>query len=162
MKISERDLTVLDRDADPEFYFKNLPDEKLIEIVEDLNDYDDASSALTEISIRNKKNAAADYCFKILKENLGDEFLQATAFNLLFNSDIKKAVEIIETRKSDASVSLLGEIMNNLASNSLQPLAASLSQELLKSIVDRFSEFSSKDQEHIFEEYQYFTENYKI
>ena len=161
MEINRQELTVLDRDSDPTFYFKNLTDDKLVKTVENLEDYDDVSSALTELSVRNRNDEVTKHTFKILRENLGDEFLQATAFNLLYDNDVQKAVRIVEIRNSDALSSLLGEIMNSLASNSLQPFESSLSKEFLKSIVSRFSDFDSESQENIYDDYEYFVENYK-
>lgn len=161
METSQQNLTILDRDADPEFYFENLTDDQLINIVEALNDFDDVSSALTELLSRNRQNEVIEYSDKILKENLGDEFLQASAFNLLYTSDAEKAVKIIEFRKSDASPALLAEIMNNLAGNSSQPFENSLANDLFKSIADRFSDFDSEEQERILDDFEYFTKKYK-
>lgn len=161
METSEQNLTVLDRDADPEFYFKNLTDDELRNIVEDLNDFDDVSSALTELSARDKKDEVIKFSDKILEENLGDEFLQESAFNLLYATDAEKGVKIIGLRTPDASPALLAEMMNSLASNSLQPFENSLPNSLFKSIVDRFSNFDGEDQERIYDDYEYFIEKYK-
>lgn len=161
METNQQNLTVLDRDADPEFYFKNLTDEDLINIVENLNDFDDVSSALTELSSRNKQDEVVKFSDRILRENSGDEFLQASAFNLLYTIDAEKAVKIIELRIADASPALLAEMMNSLASNSLQPFENSLPNYLFKLLADKFSNFDSEDQERIRDDFEYFTENYK-
>lgn len=161
METNKQNLTVLDRDADPEFYFENLSDDELTSIIENLNDFDDASNALSELSLRNNWEEVIKHSVKILEENLGDEFLQASAFNLLYTTDVEKAVKIIEARKSDASPSLLGEIMNNLASNSLQPFENSLPKVLFKSIADRYSDFDGEDQERISDDFEYFMEKYE-
>lgn len=92
---------------------------------------------------------------------MGDEFLQAVAFNLLYEGDQEKAMEIINKNVSSAPAALLGAIMDNLSTDSLQPLGQTLSSGLLNSIVDRYLELSNADKKRILENYEWFQESYE-
>lgn len=161
MENREQFLSVLDRDSDSEFYFNNLTEEQLLEIIRSMNDFDDVGSALTELSARGLQKDLVEQSSKILEKNLGDEFLQATAFNLLYTKNAEQAVKIVKLRNSDLSPSLLGEIMNSLASNSAQPFENSLSREFLHSIADIYSDLDNEDKNRISDDYEYFKEKYK-
>ncbi|MEK3722644.1 hypothetical protein [Paenibacillus sp. FSL H8-0034] len=150
----------LDRIVNYETYISSMNNAQLIAIVISLENYGEAASALTELSIRDKEKATP-FCSKILEENLGDEFLQAVAFNLLYEGDQEKAMEIINKNVSSAPAALLGAIMDNLSTDSLQPLGQTLSSGLLNSIVDRYLELSNADKKRILENYEWFQESYE-
>lgn len=86
--------TALDRIVNYESYISSINHDQLIAIVNSLEDYKKVAAALTELSIRDKEKATP-FCYKILEENLGDEFLQAVTFHLLYEGDPEKAMEIV-------------------------------------------------------------------
>lgn len=152
--------TALDRIVNYETYISSMNHDQLIAIVNRLEDYEEVATALTELSVRDKEQATL-FCSKILEENLGDEFLQAVAFNLLYEGDHEKAVEIVNKNVLSAPAALLGAIMDNLSTDSLQPFGKSLSSEFLNSIVDRYLALSDADKKRILENYEWFQESYK-
>jgi hypothetical protein len=161
MEIKGKELTVIDRDADSEFYFTHLSDDELLDIVNKMEDFEDVSNSLTELSKRNHDEIVAQQSFKILEDNLGDQYLQAEAFGLLYNRNKEKALKIINKRLSNVSVSLLKEMISNLAMDSSQPFGKSLPPEFLESIVRRYSNLSVDDKDSMFEDYELFKENFK-
>ncbi|GIO91378.1 hypothetical protein [Paenibacillus lactis] len=128
---------------------------ELITIITNLDNLDEVTTALTELSIREKE-VALPYCLKILEEDLGDEFLQAVAFNLLYEGDHEKAKEIITRKLTNASTVLIGAIMDNLSTDSLQPFGESLSTEFLNAILERYLDLSDADKERIHDNYEWF------
>ncbi|MBP1996724.1 hypothetical protein [Paenibacillus eucommiae] len=152
--------TALDRIVNYEAYISSMNHDQLIAIVNSLENFEEVATALTELSIRDKEKASP-FCYKILEENLGDEFLQAVAFNLLYEGDHEKAMEIVNKNILSAPAAVLGAIMDNISTDSLQPFGKSLSSEFLNSIVDRYLELSDADKKRILENYEWFQESYK-
>ncbi|WP_355323471.1 hypothetical protein [Paenibacillus jiagnxiensis] len=150
----------LDRLIDYEIYIKNLSTNDLVELIKRLENYEEVSSALTELSQRDK-TILIPLCHNILRADLGDEYLQAIAFNLLYTSDREKAMEVIKAKLESVSSSVLGEIFDNLSADSLQPFGISLSSEFLQSLADRYLDFSDDDKKRIHENYEWFKESYK-
>ncbi|PYE42104.1 hypothetical protein HUB98_07195 [Paenibacillus barcinonensis] len=138
---------------------ENMNNAEIIAIITDLVDLDEVTTALTELSIRDKE-VAVPHCLKILKEDLGDEFLQAVAFNLLYEVDQEKAKEIISQKLTNSSTALIGAIMDNLSTDSLQPFGESLSSEFLNAILERYFELSDAEKERIHDNYEWFKESF--
>ncbi|WP_028549579.1 hypothetical protein [Paenibacillus sp. UNC451MF] len=154
------DATALDKIVNYDTYIPNMNNDQLIAIVNSLENFDEVATTLTELSIRDK-DKAIPFCSKILEENLGDEFLQAVAFNLLYEGDHEKAMEIVNKNVLSAPAALLGAIMDNLSTDSLQPFGQSLSSGVLTSIIDRYLELSDADKKRIHENYEWFQESYE-
>lgn len=87
---------VLDRNVNPEMYITSMKNDELSMIINDLENFEEVSIALTELSIRNKE-LVLPHCLKLLEGNFGDEFLQAVAFNLLYESDYGKAMAVVNS-----------------------------------------------------------------
>ncbi|MFD0678038.1 MULTISPECIES: hypothetical protein [unclassified Paenibacillus] len=152
--------TALDRIVNYETYISSMKNDELIAIINHLENFEEVATALTELSIRAKETAAP-FCSKILEENLGDEFLQAVSFNLLYEGDQEEAMVIVNKIVSHAPAALLGAIMDNLSTDSLQPVGKSLSTQFLKTIVDRYLELSDADKTRIQENYEWLQESYE-
>jgi hypothetical protein len=150
----------LDRIVNYETYISNMDTDQLIAILNSLDNVEEVTTALTELSIKDKEKASP-FCSKILEENLGDAYLQAVAFNLLYEDDPAKAVEIVNKQVGSAPAALLGAIMDSLSADSLQPQGQSFSSEMLKSIVDRYLDLSDADKERILDNYEWFQESYQ-
>lgn len=159
--MDNKDLAnALDRSENYETYIASMNNAELITIITNLDNLDEVTTALTELSIRDKEGAVP-YCLKILKEDLGDEFLQAVAFNMLYEVDHEKAKEIITEKLTNASTALIGAIMDNLSTNSLQPFRESLSAEFLNAILERYFDLSDADKERIHDNYEWFQESFE-
>ncbi|MEK3903610.1 MULTISPECIES: hypothetical protein [unclassified Paenibacillus] len=159
--MDNKDLAhALDRSENYEAYIASMDDTELISIVTNLENLDEVTTALTELSIRYKE-MVVPYCIKILGEDLGDEFLQAVAFNLLYEVDHEKAKEIITKKLTKASATLIGAIMDNLSSDSLQPFGESLSSEFLTAILERYLELRDADKKRIQDNYEWFKESFE-
>ncbi|NOU77035.1 hypothetical protein GC098_37710 [Paenibacillus sp. LMG 31458] len=150
----------LDRIVNYETHISSMNNDQLIAILNSLENFEEVAAALTELSIKDKEKAVP-FCAKILEENLGDEFLQAVAFNLLYECDHEKAMEIVNKNVLSAPAALLGAIMDSLSSDSLQPFGQSLSSGLLNSIVERYLELSDADKKRILENFEWFEESYE-
>lgn len=150
----------IERVINPETFIQNMPTSDLIELIKSLENYEEVSYALTELSQRDKTSLIS-LCQNILLSDLGDEYLQAIVFNLLYNSDSEKALEVVNVKLDSVSISVLGEIFDNLATDSLQPIGISLSPDFLRSIVNRYLEFNDAEKKRIFENYEWFKESYE-
>lgn len=150
----------LDRIVNYETFISRMDTDQLIAILNRLDNVEEVSTALTELSIKDKEKASP-FCTKILEENLGDEFLQAVAFNLLYEDAPAKAVEIMNKQVGSAPASLLGAMMDCLSADSLQPRGQSISSEILQSIVHRYLDLNDADKNRILENYEWFQESYE-
>lgn len=150
---------ILDRIVNNESFLKRMPDNELIKIAKSLEDYDEASNALTLLSIMGNK-AVIPLCRKILLENLGDQFLQAISINLLYESNCEEAVEIIRSNIEQVSASVLGAIMDNLSVDSLQQFGKTISPEIIQSVQKRYKELSDSERERISDNYEWFKKSY--
>lgn len=150
----------LDRTANPEQYISGMQNDELMAILNAMENLDEVTIALTELSIRDAK-IVSPYCLRILEENLGDEFLQAVAFHLLYDSDQEKALNIVNQKLRNIPAAWLGAIMDSLSTDRLQPLGESFTSGFLKSIEGRYREFNDTDKKRILENYEWFKESYE-
>lgn len=157
---SQDKAKALDRTINHLTYIASMNNDELIAVINKLENFDEVTTALTELSIRDKE-LAGPLCLRILEENLGDEFLQAVAFHLLYEFDNDKAKGVITKKLIDAPTALLGAMMDSLSAERLQPFGESLSSEFLNAIVRRFLELSDADKTRILENYEWFKESYE-
>lgn len=150
----------LDRSINYETYIQKMNVEELIGLIDSLENLDEVTTALTELAIRDKE-LAKFHSLKILESDMGDEFLQAMAFNLLYEADNEKAKETANSKLTKAPAALLGAIMDSLASDSLQPFGKSLSPSFLKTIQQRYLELTDSEKKRISENYDWFKESFE-
>ncbi len=160
ININEKEAEILDRMVNHEPYLKKMSNEELIDIFNKFENYDEVSTALTELSIRDKY-VIIPLCQKIFTENLGDEFLQAVAFNLLYDGDREKAIKMVDTIVEQVPAIVLGSIMDNLSTDSLQEFGRTLSIKILQSIVNRYIDLSETEKEKVSENWKWFKESYQ-
>lgn len=146
-------------DINYEEYVKNVSNDELIDTIEKMGDYERVTIALTELAIRDN-SISSPLCCKIVGESLGDEYLQAVAFNLLYEFDGNKAVELVNNKLDQVSVALLGAIMDNLSMDSLQQFGKELSTEFLRSVQNRYLNLPDNDKKRINENYEWFIQSY--
>ncbi|GEM_PF-3220036 len=75
-----------------------------------------ATSALTELSIRNSPSAAS-VAWEILSKALGDHFLQARALEVLFKMNRKKTLDFMRQQVPEYAPFMLNRIMEFIMEN---------------------------------------------
>ena len=78
-------------------YLKKIDTSKLIEIIECLEDYEEVSEALVELSTRDN-DKMLELGANILTRELGDKYLQGLTFGLVYGSNAKLAIGIVENK----------------------------------------------------------------
>ena len=90
---------------------KRLETIKLIEIIQDIFGFEETSAALLELYNRDL-NKTHDLGIEILDNNKGDEYLQATVFDIIYDINPMRTLDCIYKRKADIGEVLLGDIMS--------------------------------------------------
>jgi hypothetical protein len=155
-----RDYDYINEQIDFSEYVKKLDTYKLIEIIEALEDYEEVSAALTELSARDK-NRMLELGNNILSKELGDKYLQGFTFSLVYGCEPKKALEIIGQKIDKVDPIMLRDIMDELATDCFQDIAKEIPDKLLMEIKDRYMKLTKDSKEYISEEYERFERAYK-
>lgn len=91
-----------------------IPDlPELIRTVECLEDYEEASAALIEIKQRTPA-ICANLAFHILDKALGDRYLQAFAFGMLYSTDRNRAFSWMRQHASNCDAYVFGSILTSI------------------------------------------------
>ncbi|MEK7433931.1 MAG: hypothetical protein AABZ74_12410 [Cyanobacteriota bacterium] len=93
--------------------YSEIDEEDLKKLVLDFYDPEIATSALSELSIRKSK-LIIDLSNTILKDSIGDNFLQSLAFKSLYEFEKNKAIEYIKNNYLKCDKRILLSIMESI------------------------------------------------
>lgn len=94
-------------------YIKSKNLEELVKIIDDFNDMDATTEAILELWDRDEETAL-EMGIKLLKCNAGDEYFQATIFDIIYDSNFDKVLDCISNRNNNIGSYLLKEIMKKM------------------------------------------------
>lgn len=151
--------SAVDRIVNFEHYIGRMTEHELAEIVLRMENEEEATCALTELSSRNSA-VVSSLSHTILAESLGDEYVQAMALHLLYNGDREKAMLFINDMPEEVPAAVLGTIMDCLSADSLQPFGRHLPRELLLSVAGRYDGLSETERQRIADHYEWFAASY--
>lgn len=142
-------------------YIKRLDTSKLIEIIQDIFGFEETSAALLELYKRDT-NKTLELGIDILENNKGDDYFQATVFDIIYDINPTKTLNSIYKRKADIGVTLLGDIMNEVSIEIYKKTNIEVSDELLKLLSERYHNLDEYDQNKIIDDFKEFEENIKV
>lgn len=140
--------------------FEKLNDNELLEILDRLNNYEEAASALTELKARNNEIYLM-YAQRILINSLGDDFLQASAFEKLYDGKREEAVNILKTSLDKFPIAVLAAAMESLTVDGFEELEPIVPSDLLKSLAVKYESYGSIEKEPYSSSFEWFKETFK-
>ncbi|RFZ79264.1 hypothetical protein DS742_08530 [Lacrimispora amygdalina] len=139
-------------------YIKRLETSKLIEIIQDIFGFEETSAALLELYNRDI-NKTLELGIDILENNKGDDYLQATVFDIIYDINPMKTLGCIYKRKADIGVVLLGDIMSEVSIDIYKKTNIQIPDELLNLLLERYHNLDEFEQNKIIDYFTEFEEN---
>lgn len=136
-------------------YIKELETSKLIEIIQDILGFEETSAALLELYNRDI-NKTFELGIDILENNKGDDYLQATVFDIIYDINPMGTMNCIYKRKADIGVVLLGDIMSEVSSEIYKKTNIEIPDDLLNLLLERYHNLSEYEQNKIINDYTEF------
>lgn len=97
-------------------YLENLNSEELAKIIDQMLDFEETTKALMILEEKDSQKAL-ELGKDIIKNNKGDDYLQATVWNVFFFDNQKDMIDVIDKRKEEIGKILLDEIIIDLTKN---------------------------------------------
>lgn len=142
-------------------YIKELETCKLIEIIQDIFGFEETSAALLELYNRDI-NKTFELGIDILENNKGDDYMQATVFDIIYDINPKRTLDCIFKRKAEIGVVLLGDIMSEISIEYYKKTNMKISDELLHLLLERYHNLSEYEQNKIINDYIEFEKNLNV
>lgn len=144
-------------------YIKSKNVEELIKIIDDFNDKDATTVAMLELWDRDEETAV-EMGIKLLKWNDGDEYFQATIFDIIYDSDFAKVLECISDRNDNIEGYLLKEIMKKMTDYSKYNFVPKVDfiPKYVDYIVKQYVELDSTEKQKISKHYNKFANEFKV
>ena len=81
-------------------YLENLNSEELAKIIDQMLDFEETTKALMILEEKDSQKAL-ELGKDIIKNNKGDDYLQATVWNVFFFDNQKDMIDVIDKRKEE-------------------------------------------------------------
>ena len=118
-------------------YMKDLQTTELVAIINNMWGGEETGAAMLELYSRNK-NKALEMGLEILKEDKGDDYLQATVFDIIYDINPIKVLETLEKRKYSFNAILLGDIMSEISIDCCRKPVPQFSTKLIDNILRQY------------------------
>lgn len=119
-------------------YLQNLNSEELVKIISQMLDFEETTKALMILEEKDSQKAL-ELGKDIIKNNKGDDYLQATVWNLFFFDNQKNMIDIIDKRKEKIGKTLLDEIIIDLTNHKV-----AISKEFLEKLTKTYMSIDNK------------------
>ncbi len=97
-------------------YLENLNSEELVKLISQMLDFEETTKALMILEEKDSQKAL-ELGKDIIKNNKGDDYLQATVWNVFFYDNQKDMIDVIDKRKEEIGKTLLDEIIIDLTNH---------------------------------------------
>ncbi len=138
---------------------ENMTNEKLVEIIEKMLDYDLVEDALVELFYR-KVQVAKNLSYQILEKEKGDVYLRACVIGFLYNHDKNNFLGYIEYNVDNLNYEL-GQLMSDLAGDMLQNNNKNMEKSFLDKILIQYDSLGKETKNKIKNDYEWFLGEYK-
>lgn len=139
---------------------KELSDTSLKLLISDIIDIEEVPSALSELYNRDKFGAMV-LAENILKNNLGDEYLQGAIIEFFFEIDKQYVVNFLENNIAGLNPYIFGCILDCFSVESKQPFGQSLTRGFLENLFQRYQAYNEEEHARISDNYDWFKSSYK-
>ncbi len=135
-------------------YLQNLNENELIQIINEMLDFEEVTKALM-ILVEQNMEKTIELGYAIIAENKGDDYLQATTWDITFQEDSKRMMEALEKRKDDIGKVLLNDIIEELGVKKIY-----VKKEIINKIENRYLYFHNENNEEFRCDYKEFYQMY--
>ena len=135
-------------------YLENFDTEELIKIVREMLDFEETPKALMILEERDMKSAL-ELGKDIIKNDKGDDYLQATVWDILFFENQEDMLAAVEAREKELGKALLDDMMVDLTNHKVD-----ISNRLLKTLIDTYMAIDSEDRRNMYCEFEAFCRQY--
>lgn len=137
-----------------------LSDQELEKLICEMIDIEEVPSALRELDKRDSKLSLI-LSKNILKNSLGDEYLQAAVVEFIFDRDNQYMVKFTEDRIETMNYYVFGCILDCLSVEAMQPFGRGLSKHFLQSLVNRYNIYDEDKKAKIKDKFKWFLDSYE-
>ena len=88
----------------------NTKEKELVDIIDKLENFEEATDALTDLKYLNPERAG-EAAFQILSKQRGDSHFQARAFEILYSVDQKLSIDFLNENLETVNLDILGAIL---------------------------------------------------
>lgn len=138
-------------------YIKNLKVEELIDIVSNIWGFEEASEALLRLEKENPQKAL-ELGIEILENDKGDDYFQATVWDIIFNLDPITVINSLKKRKENLGKVLLYDVLKELNSGFYLKEIRDLPEAVIKRIINDYNDFPKNLDDELSAEFREFTE----
>lgn len=137
----------------------NRTEEELREEAANLSDYDAAAEALRQLKHLNKA-ATEHLAVDILRNNKGDEYFQASAFETLYSVNLHKGIELIKNPPMPLNTATLSAMIECITEDSGIVVNHPEILEAAKVLKERIRDLSSQDSHRFQDALKWFLETH--
>jgi len=136
-------------------YLNELKDDELVKIIDGMLDFDEVIEAFIILKHRNL-DKAIKLGLRIIENDEGDEFLQATIWDFMFYDYKMEMVNAVDKRKNIIGKDLLNSIIIELTDNKLE-----ISSNFIKKLLDTYESINPDERENMYCNYNEFIKVYQ-
>lgn len=138
-------------------YIKNLKVEELIDIVSNIWGFEEASEALLRLEKENPQKAL-ELGIEILENDKGDDYFQATVWDIIFNLDPVTVINSLKKRKEKLGKVLLYDVLKELNSGFYLKEIRDLPEAVINRIINDCNDLPPNLDDELSAELREFTE----
>lgn len=138
-------------------YIKNLKVEELIDIVSNIWGFEEASEALLQLEKENPQKAL-ELGIEILENDKGDDYFQATVWDIIFNLDPVTVINSLKKRKEKLGKVLLYDVLKELNSGFYLKEIRDLPEAVINRIINDCNDLPPNLDDELSAEFREFTE----
>ena len=138
-------------------YIKNLKVEELIDIVSNIWGFEEASEALLRLEKENPQKAL-ELGIEILENDKGDDYFQATVWDIIFNLDPVTVINSLKKRKEKLGKVLLYDVLKELNSGFYLKEIRDLPEVVINRIINDCNDLPPNLDDELSAEFREFTE----
>lgn len=131
-------------------YLDDMENDELIKIIIEMIDFEETTKALMILEDRDEEKTL-ELGKEIIEVDRGDDYLQATVWNILFYDNKMKMIEAIDARKAVIGKTLLDEMIMDL-----NDYEVNISKSLLNKILESYSLISEENRKQMRCDYEKF------
>lgn len=138
-------------------YIKNLKVEELIDIVSNIWGFEEAGEALLQLENENPQKAL-ELGIEILENDKGDDYFQATAWDIIFDLDPVTVINSLKKRKEKLGKVLLYDVLKELNSGFYLKEIRDLPEAVINRIINDYNDLPKNLHDELSAEFREFTE----
>ncbi|BCN32362.1 hypothetical protein [Anaeromicropila herbilytica] len=142
-------------------YILSKSKEELIQIIEENYDWDATTLAMIKLCNIDEKKTL-ELGIDLLARNEGDEYFQATIFDVIYDVDFSRVLDCIMDRGDNIETVLLGDIMDKMFIDGERQIHSDSISNYLDYIMKQYNLLEPNEKKRISKYYDKFIKEFKI